>query len=128
MSSPALPPQIDLAFLSQILGQGATASPLIAVKGPLMNKKDYSLTFSLKHALKDMSFALGLGVKVRHPLRRDGHHVTCACFQFCSQVPPDNRWFKAEIVLSFIIDGFLKLKLFILCARGNRKPREVVDG
>eukprot|EP00904_Undaria_pinnatifida_P013111 jgi/Undpi1/8930/HiC_scaffold_26.g11391.m1 len=54
--------------LIEILGQGATASPLIAVKGPLMNKKDYSLTFSLKHALKDMSFALGLGVKTAQAL------------------------------------------------------------
>eukprot|EP00904_Undaria_pinnatifida_P013115 jgi/Undpi1/8934/HiC_scaffold_26.g11395.m1 len=54
--------------LIEILGQGATASPLIAVKGPLMNKRDYSLTFSLKHALKDMNFALGLGVKTAQAL------------------------------------------------------------
>ena len=51
---------------SQILGQGAMASPMVALKGPLMNKRDYSLTFALKHALKDMRFALGLGVKVRY--------------------------------------------------------------
>ena len=51
---------------SQILGQGAMASPMVALKGPLMNKRDYSLTFALKHALKDMRFALALGVKVRY--------------------------------------------------------------
>lgn len=78
VSSPASPPRIDPPLLSQILGQGAMASPLIALKGPLMNKRDYSVTFALKHALKDMHFALDLGVKVRNPPRRDGHHVTCA--------------------------------------------------
>ncbi|CAN0127073.1 unnamed protein product, partial [Laminaria digitata] len=50
--------------LIEILGQGAMASPMIALKGPLMNKKDYSSNFPLKHAQKDMRFALGLGDKV----------------------------------------------------------------
>lgn len=40
------------------------ASPMIALKGPLMEKKDYSPNFPLKHAQKDMRFALGLGDKV----------------------------------------------------------------
>lgn len=41
------------------------ASPMIALKGPLMEKQDYSANFPLKHAQKDMRFALGLGDKVR---------------------------------------------------------------
>lgn len=40
------------------------ASPMIALKGPLMAKKDYTSNFPLKHAQKDMRFALGLGDKV----------------------------------------------------------------
>lgn len=40
------------------------ASPMIALKGPLMNKKDYAVNFPLKHAQKDMRFALALGDKV----------------------------------------------------------------
>ena len=56
---------------SQIFGQGAMASPMIALKGPLMNKKDYSSNFPLKHAQKDMRFALGLGDKVGCRSRRD---------------------------------------------------------
>lgn len=40
------------------------ASPMIALKGPLMNKKDYAANFPLKHAQKDMRFALALGDKV----------------------------------------------------------------
>lgn len=49
------------------------ASPMIALKGPLMNKRDYSLTFALKHALKDMRLALGLGVQVRYHSSCEGH-------------------------------------------------------
>ena len=51
------------------------ASPMIALKGPLMNKKDYSSNFPLKHAQKDMRFALGLGDKVRCRLRRDTYEA-----------------------------------------------------
>lgn len=49
------------------------ASPMIALKGPLMNKKDYSSNFPLKHAQKDMRFALGLGDKVRCRSKRDAY-------------------------------------------------------
>lgn len=59
---PAAPPVPNTT--KQILGQGAMASPMIALKGPLMDKKDYSPNFPLKHAQKDMRFALGLGDKV----------------------------------------------------------------
>ncbi|CAM9443870.1 unnamed protein product, partial [Hapterophycus canaliculatus] len=54
--------------LIEILGQGAMASPMIALKGPLMAKKDYASNFPLKHAQKDMRFALGLGDKVAQSL------------------------------------------------------------
>lgn len=57
--------RLPRSLFLQILGQGAMASPMVALKGPLMSKRDYSLTFALKHALKDMRFALGLGAKVR---------------------------------------------------------------
>lgn len=40
------------------------ASPMVALKAPLMEKKDYTSNFPLKHAQKDMRFALGLGDKV----------------------------------------------------------------
>lgn len=40
------------------------ASPMVALKAPLMEKKDYSPNFPLKHAQKDMRFALGLADKV----------------------------------------------------------------
>ncbi|CAM9766936.1 unnamed protein product [Ectocarpus sp. 6 AP-2014] len=54
--------------LIEILGQGAMASPMVALKGPLMAKKDYSSNFPLKHAQKDMRFALGLGDKAAQAL------------------------------------------------------------
>ncbi|CAN0161484.1 unnamed protein product [Ascophyllum nodosum] len=54
--------------LIEILGQGAMASPMIALKGPLMDKKDYTTNFPLKHAQKDMRFALALGDKVSQAL------------------------------------------------------------
>ncbi|CAM9471610.1 unnamed protein product [Pylaiella littoralis] len=54
--------------LIEILGQGAMASPMIALKAPLMDKKDYSANFPLKHAQKDMRFALGLGDKTAQAL------------------------------------------------------------
>lgn len=45
------------------------ASPMVALKGPLMNKKDYATNFPLKHAQKDMRFALGLGDQVQSQLQ-----------------------------------------------------------
>jgi 3-hydroxyisobutyrate dehydrogenase-like beta-hydroxyacid dehydrogenase len=43
-----------------VLDQGAMASPMVALKGPLMAKHEYSTAFPLKYALKDMRFALSL--------------------------------------------------------------------
>lgn len=49
----------------QILGQGAMANPMFALKGPLMQEKNFAANFPLKHAQKDMRFALALGDEVR---------------------------------------------------------------
>ncbi|CAM9194963.1 unnamed protein product [Discosporangium mesarthrocarpum] len=54
--------------LVEILGLGAMANPMFNIKGPLMEKKDYSPNFPLKHAQKDIRFALGLGEEVDQPL------------------------------------------------------------
>lgn len=52
---------LDNTQLIEILGLGAMANPMFAGKGPLMDKKNYAPNFPLKHAQKDMRFALGLG-------------------------------------------------------------------
>jgi len=46
--------------LIEILGLGAMASPMIGMKGPAMLKRAYEPQFPLKHAQKDMRFAVGL--------------------------------------------------------------------
>lgn len=48
------------------------ANPMFALKAPLMHKKNFAPNFPLKHAQKDMRFALGLGDQVSGP-------VLCAC-------------------------------------------------
>ena len=45
----------------EILGLGAMANPMFALKGPLMNAGKYSPAFPLKHQQKDMRLALALG-------------------------------------------------------------------
>ena len=78
------------------------ASPIVALKGPLMNKRDYSLSFALKHALKDMRFALNLGVKVRY--RSEGVRDTGRALPFyrtCYEAAPENRGAEQEEVLYF---------------------------
>ena len=52
----------------EILGLGAMASPMIGMKGPAMLKRAYEPQFPLKHAQKDMRFALQLGDQVSTPL------------------------------------------------------------
>ena len=42
------------------LDDGAMASPMVKLKGPLMAARSYAPAFPLKYALKDMRFALGL--------------------------------------------------------------------
>eukprot|EP00966_Prymnesium_polylepis_P039927 927037-Prymnesium_polylepis.2 len=41
-----------------VLEQGAMASPMLKLKGPLMAAGDYAANFPLKYALKDLEFAL----------------------------------------------------------------------
>lgn len=47
--------------LVEVLGLGAMASGLVKGKGAAMNKRSYDAQFPLKHAQKDMRFALALG-------------------------------------------------------------------
>lgn len=51
---------LDGADLQSVLEAGATSSPMLALKGPLMAQRSYAPAFPLKYALKDMRFALGL--------------------------------------------------------------------
>ena len=52
---------LDVGTLITVLGQGALASPLIALKGPLMAQGKFDPAFPLKHQQKDMRLALELG-------------------------------------------------------------------
>ncbi|KAG5175322.1 2-hydroxy-3-oxopropionate reductase [Tribonema minus] len=54
--------------LIEILGLGAMANPMFKLKGPLMESGSYAPNFPLKHAQKDMRFALGLGEATAQPL------------------------------------------------------------
>lgn len=47
--------------LLQILDQGACSNPMFRLKGSNMSNGVYEPHFPLKHAQKDMRFALGLG-------------------------------------------------------------------
>eukprot|EP01052_Picozoa_sp_SAG31_P033357 SAG31_NODE_3757_length_3912_cov_2.865460_5_plen_122_part_00 len=47
--------------LIDVLGLGAMASGLVKMKGTAMHKRSYEAQFPLKHAQKDMRFALALG-------------------------------------------------------------------
>ncbi len=51
---------LDGGDLQKVLDGGAMASPMMALKGPLMAAGNYPTAFPLKHALKDMRFALGI--------------------------------------------------------------------
>ena len=59
---------LPLEDLLAILGQGACASPMFALKGPKMLQRKYEAAFPLKHAQKDMRFAVELGDKLAQPL------------------------------------------------------------
>lgn len=58
---------LDVGTLITVLGQGALASPLIALKGPLMAQGKFDPAFPLKHQQKDMRLALELGCAPRAP-------------------------------------------------------------
>ena len=46
--------------LQAVLDDGAMASPMVGLKGPLMSRNEYAPAFPLKYALKDCRFALEL--------------------------------------------------------------------
>jgi len=48
---------LDGDKMIEVIGQGAIQSPMFALKGPKMLKKDHSPNFPLKHAHKDMALA-----------------------------------------------------------------------
>ena len=50
----------DPNALLEVLGLGAMASPLVNAKTPAMINRNYTVQFPLKHAQKDMRFALAL--------------------------------------------------------------------
>ena len=54
--------------LQSVLDNGAMASPMVKLKGPLMASSNYSPAFPLKYALKDMKFALGLEEASKLPM------------------------------------------------------------
>ncbi|CAM9458292.1 unnamed protein product [Phaeothamnion confervicola] len=54
--------------LLEVFDLGAMANPMFKIKGPNMIKGEHAPNFPLKHAQKDMRFALGLGDKVGQPL------------------------------------------------------------
>jgi 3-hydroxyisobutyrate dehydrogenase-like beta-hydroxyacid dehydrogenase len=47
----------------EVIGQGAVASPVFALKGPKMIAKDHAPHFPLKHAHKDMALASEMAKK-----------------------------------------------------------------
>lgn len=51
---------LDGGKMLEVIGQGAIQSPLYALKGPKMLKKDHSPNFPLQHAHKDMKLAVDM--------------------------------------------------------------------
>lgn len=47
--------------LLEVLGLGAMANPMFAMKGPSISSRAYPPAFPLKHQQKDMRLALALG-------------------------------------------------------------------
>jgi len=59
---------LPLDDLLAILDGGACACPMFKLKGPKMLQRKYDTAFPLKHAQKDMRFAVELGDKLAQPL------------------------------------------------------------
>ncbi|KAK9806870.1 hypothetical protein WJX72_005566 [[Myrmecia] bisecta] len=51
-----------------VVGLGAIAAPMFALKGPAMAQRKYATAFPLKHQQKDLRLALELGQEVQQPL------------------------------------------------------------
>merc|ERR1719201_2459068 len=58
----------DASGLLKVLDLGIMSNGMFRLKGPKMLKGDHAPNFPLKHAQKDMRFALGLGDQVSTPL------------------------------------------------------------
>lgn len=56
------------ADILEVIKEGAIASPMYGLKGPLMMSGNYATAFPLKHEQKDMRLAVGLGDQVAQPL------------------------------------------------------------
>ena len=54
--------------LMEVLGLGAMACPLIALKGPALQAREYPPAFTLGSQQKDMRLALALGDALDQPL------------------------------------------------------------
>eukprot|EP00879_Flechtneria_rotunda_P023470 GHRR01024826.1.p1 GENE.GHRR01024826.1~~GHRR01024826.1.p1 ORF type:complete len:256 (+),score=98.14 GHRR01024826.1:252-1019(+) len=54
--------------LLEVLGLGAMANPMFALKGPSLTQRQYPPAFPLKHQQKDLRLALALGDSVNQPL------------------------------------------------------------
>ncbi|KAG2439550.1 hypothetical protein HXX76_004903 [Chlamydomonas incerta] len=56
------------ADVIEVVGLGAIAAPMFALKGPAMAARTYAPAFPLKHQQKDMRLALALGDEAGQPL------------------------------------------------------------
>ena len=54
---------LDPNKMVEVIGQGAVASPMFALKGPKMIQHDHAPNFPLKHAHKDMALASDMAQK-----------------------------------------------------------------
>ncbi|KAH9554703.1 hypothetical protein CY35_08G076600 [Sphagnum magellanicum] len=58
---------LDPATIVEVVGQGAIAAPMFAMKGPSMVKGSYPPAFPLKHQQKDLRLALAMAEDVAQP-------------------------------------------------------------
>ncbi|EFJ44056.1 hypothetical protein VOLCADRAFT_65267 [Volvox carteri f. nagariensis] len=59
---------LEQSALLEILGLGAMANPMFALKGPAIMSRNYPPAFPLKHQQKDLRLALALGDALNQPL------------------------------------------------------------
>lgn len=52
---------LQQTHLLEVLGLGAMANPMFALKGPALMAREYPTAFPLKHQQKDLRLALALG-------------------------------------------------------------------
>eukprot|EP00877_Chromochloris_zofingiensis_P001313 jgi/Chrzof1/11182/Cz05g27060.t1 len=59
---------LQQTHLLEVLGLGAMANPMFALKGPALMAREYPTAFPLKHQQKDLRLALALGDALDQPL------------------------------------------------------------